>query len=167
MNRNHNAMASQGPTPTSKCAKCKEQANKVCSGCKNTPKATNQAEAASYCSSGCQRADWANHKQVCKRLQTRQHFYRVGSLLQQIFYIYREKTFDKVVTKIEKREDGNIYVFYAGGGGANLPTLQPFPASVCEDIKDKQAILCHLACGDALAWMCEIVDYMLGGKTGK
>ena len=56
-------------------------------------------------------------------------------------------------------------IFYDFKVVENLTSIQAFPDGVCKNSKDKQAVLCHLACADALHWMTEMVGYILGVKS--
>jgi hypothetical protein len=42
--------------------------------------------------------------------------------------------------------------------------LAKFPSDLCENEKDKQAILVYLACNEASAWMYEMIRYFLSGE---
>lgn len=112
-------------------------------------------------------ADWKDHKVSCARLRTRKTIYRTGGLLQDIFYMYRENVFDTLIVKIEI-QDEKMYI-HAGEDSGQLvnshDVLEPFPNDLVKDIRDKQAILAHGACGDVLAWMHDIIKYLLAGKS--
>lgn len=158
-------------TAPHKCAACHEPAAKHCSGCNDTPL---EAEAIYYCSAACQKSDWAAHKALCKRLQTRKAFYRAGETLQLIFYRYREALFDKLVARFEHKgadlliHEG-VYSLALNEHGVlfqpELGMLFPFPAHLLPSTHDKYAVLCHLACEDAAAWMHEVIKKMLKGRT--
>ena len=96
-------------SPTALCARCQKPAPQTCSGCKDVLEAGSKIETTHYCSTECQKSDWANHKQLYKSLQTKKAFYRAGSVLLEMFYIYREKAFSKLIANIEKK-DGKIYI---------------------------------------------------------
>ncbi|CZT53010.1 uncharacterized protein RSE6_14441 [Rhynchosporium secalis] len=89
-----------------------------------------------YSSPKCQKEDRQHHKGICKRLQTRKGLYRAGSVLQEIFYMYREKLYEKFYVKIDKSE-GRLTA------------------------EDKKSILVHLSCDDASAWLHEVLKYIL------
>jgi hypothetical protein len=113
----------------------------------------------------CQTADWKAHKTTCRRLKTRKSFYRAGELLQEVFYLYREKLFDKLIDRIEHR-DGKMYIHE--GRYSQLLTeydrLVPFPTSLCQDSQDKKALLAHISCDDAVAWLGDITKHILEGN---
>jgi hypothetical protein len=64
----------------------------ACGGCKGAPIMEGDAEMAHYCSSGCQQANWTQHKPQCQRLQDRKTLYRIAATAQMFFYVYRELT---------------------------------------------------------------------------
>jgi hypothetical protein len=92
----------------------------------------------------------------------RRDFYRAGDLLQDIFYLYREKLFDRLIDRIKLR-DGKSYI-HEGHYPPRLTehdSLKPFPASICKDPLDKKALLVHISCDDAVAWMADITKQIL------
>src|SRR3954468_21068750 len=93
--------------PTDVCAYCHASIAKAlkCSGCSS--QLGNEKHACTfYCEQKCQAAHWNIHKKDCKAHQTRQLFYRAGSLLQDMFCDYRELLFDLKIVAIEKKDDG-------------------------------------------------------------
>jgi hypothetical protein len=58
-----------------------------------------------YRSTDCQTAPWRNgHKEACKSIQARREFHRAGDILQERFYEYRERVFDRRIIKVEAGE---------------------------------------------------------------
>ncbi|CZT08056.1 uncharacterized protein RAG0_13280 [Rhynchosporium agropyri] len=148
------------------CARCGRNAELTCSGCKNAPPVDGDVKIVYYCSPKCQKEDWQHDKGICKRLQTRKGLYRAGSVLQEIFYMYREKLYEKFYVKIEKSE-GRL-VLYEGQYSLSTPfitaptdCLIPFPETLCQTAEDKKSILVHLSCDDASAWLHEVLMYIL------
>ena len=97
--------------------------------------------------------------------------YRAGDVLQEIFYIYREKLNIQRLGRIEK-EGSKLYVHLKDPTEEELNTLlteesimRPFPRGLCETEEDKKAILVHRACLYALAFMHDIANYMLAGMN--
>lgn len=92
-------------------------------------------------------------------LKERKILYRGGDTLQKMFYLYRERVFDKKIAKIENR-DGKLLIHDRDFNAEELSKvatevdlIKPFPHEMCENEEDKQAVLVHLACTDAVAWM--------------
>jgi hypothetical protein len=161
-------MATQN-TVTTRCAQCSEPATQVCIACKDAPDIGDNIteKAYYYCNRQCQVAHWSTHKSICKRLQTRKALYRAGSTLQKVFYMYREKCFDKLVARIE-RKNGKMYihegVYNYEGMISEMDFLETFPESLCESEEEKLALLSHIACSDAVAWLHELIKFMIGGQ---
>ncbi|KAH7386503.1 hypothetical protein BKA64DRAFT_711727 [Cadophora sp. MPI-SDFR-AT-0126] len=156
-------MASTSPSQI--CAHCGKAAERACSGCKDVPAIDDDIKPIYYCSPSCQKEDWQHHKTLCKRLQTRKLFYRAGSILQEIFYMYREKMFDKLIARIDKSQ-GRLIIHegrYNPLITADIDCLIPFPANLCQTEEDKKSVLVHLACDDASAWLHDILKYTLAG----
>lgn len=116
-----------------------------------------------YCDATCQKADWTNHKKVCKSLSARKRLYRAGDIVQRIFYVYREQAFEKLITKVEK-EDDTLYL-YEGQYGEEA--LVPFPNHLFHCTDDREAALTYYACSDAVAFMLEITRNFLKGKPSQ
>jgi Fe-S-cluster containining protein len=165
-------MAAQTPILIDRCVQCSQPASQVCGGCSNAPDIGDKiTEETSYCSTECQSANWPTHETACKRLQTRKALYRAGNTLQEIFYIYREKLFDRPVDRIEVTgtlEERNmkmrIYETEWPQIVTNYDFIQPFPSSMCNSLEEKQALLTYLTCSDAIGSMHDLIEYMLAGK---
>ncbi len=113
-----------------------------------------------YCNSACQTADWTHHKQACKLLFARKLLYRVGDIVQRIFYVYREHTFNINITEVDKNED-TMYL-YEGKYGREI--LSPFPYHLFQSEEDKHAALTYCNCAVAVAFMLKIIEGFLKGK---
>lgn len=148
------------------CANCPSLATRSCAGCKNAPTFNDGVHPVKYCSNACQVAGWPQHKDICKRLRTRKSLYRAGSLLQDMFYAYREQAFDNAITKIERR--GQTILLHTKETPKPVVTdhIVAFPNKLVSSEEEKHAILVYSTCEDALAWMHETVEYVLKGKSG-
>ena len=67
------SMSDEGSTKTSgTCASCQVSTKIRCSGCLDAPLYDDCiAKPSFYCSTACQKADWGQHKSVCRALQAR------------------------------------------------------------------------------------------------
>lgn len=82
--------------------------------------------------------------------------------MQHVFYMYREKVFDKFVLSIERNGDHiKTNIRYASN---QEKFFVAFPKEVCVDLADKQALLSCWACADALAYMHGLVKSLLRGE---
>ncbi|KAE9362605.1 hypothetical protein N431DRAFT_358321 [Stipitochalara longipes BDJ] len=147
---------------THTCVVCESPATQRCTACKDSPGSNSMIEGVYYCTSECQKADWKNHKPTCFRLRARKSIYSAGFILQELFYVYKEKIFNKLIAKIETR-DGKLYI-HQGQYPKSLTgydCVQPFPKDLFQNNYDKRAILVHWACSDAVDWMQEVVEYVL------
>jgi hypothetical protein len=104
-------------------------------------------------------------------MKIRKQLYRAGSVLQDIFYMYREKVFDYQVTKVEMK--GNqiyLYLGYEDGvaearrrPGVRKDVCLPFPSKDVPNLREKQAILVYSSSAQAVAWMFQVVEICLEG----
>ncbi|KAH7317881.1 hypothetical protein BKA65DRAFT_570420 [Rhexocercosporidium sp. MPI-PUGE-AT-0058] len=163
-------MVSATSPPTSACAHCSRATNRSCTGCKDSPVLRSGEVPVFYCSKPCQVSHWRIHKRTCKSLQALKLLYRTADVLQEIFYIYREHVFDKNIAKIEQK-DGKLYI-HDKDLRADVKTVQgetdrivSFPHEMCNTDEDKKAVLVHLTCSDAIAWMHDLVKYLLTDIT--
>lgn len=81
--------------------------------------------------------------------------------MQEIFYIYREKVFDKDIESIDR--DGNTITLNERAGGL-VSVSHPFPATLVASRKEKNAILSCMDSSDALAYMHGTIKEALKGS---
>ena len=84
--------------------------------------------------------------------------------MQRIFYLYREHTLEKLLTKV-KKVDNTLYLYEGVDYGAQI--LVPFPHRLFSCEENKLAALTYAACGDAVGFMRDIVRLILKGKHPK
>ncbi|KAE9362604.1 hypothetical protein N431DRAFT_475780 [Stipitochalara longipes BDJ] len=158
------SMEIQFPAPSHRCFRCNKPATSCCAGCKDAPAPVRNDTY--YCSTDCQKASWKNgHKEICRLVHTIRTLYRAGAFLQEIFYKYRERLFDHNILKVEKK-NGKLYLHEnERGKKANLLSLSsfvfPFPVHLCTTVADRHGIASYLSCSDALAWMHDVIKYLL------
>ncbi|KAG4428557.1 hypothetical protein IFR05_015961 [Cadophora sp. M221] len=91
--------------------------------------------------------------------------YGAGSVLQGMFYMYREKLFDKNFVRIDKSD--RQLILYEVQDSLSITTetdcLMSFPNELCITLMDKKSILVNLSCEDASAWLHDILKYTLAG----
>jgi hypothetical protein len=120
-----------------------------------------------YCSTECQKSDRKNHKTLCNRLQNRKLLYRAGSILQEIFYISRERSWGLKIPITVKR--GQLVHIYArlrqGCEEAKFP--QRLPLEICHDEEQqylKEVVLSGFGCTHSVIYMHDMFKYILSGR---
>ena len=152
-------------SPPTTCIHCKTKAIFTCAGCLAASATTFGISVTTwYCGLNCQKADWNRHKETCKPSQARRSLYRAGKIVRRIFYMYREKVFDKLVLSAERSENHVRTAIRFAFDHSEF--FVPFPDQVCFDQADKQALLACWACADALAYMHGLVKSLLRGEWG-
>ena len=138
---------------------CGKPSTRVCGNCFDAPGSTLRMN---YCSAECQENHRPTHDQLCDSLLSRKILFNAGSLLQDIFYIYREKTFEKCFQRIESR-GGKLHIWLKSSalGGGIYDQIVPFPLNLVQNENDKKAILTLYSCEDASAWMTDLIAYFL------
>lgn len=90
---------------SSPCANCDKVAINHCSGCSNHPALLSlKIPRTLYCSRECQIQHWPKHKLRCKVVKDMLQYEalrRAADLLQRLFYIYREASFDLPLESID------------------------------------------------------------------
>lgn len=144
------------------CSNCRKAATAACMGCLASPNHdfTSHIITTYYCSRACQTAAWPTHKTTCKVLQLKRSLYRAAETIQKGFFIFREKTFDKLIIKVEEKND---MLLLTEGFYDKDEVFVPFPGELVKNEKDRQAVLTHLSCTDALGWMHDFTHLMFKG----
>jgi hypothetical protein len=93
------------------CARYREPATKPCTRCLDAPSLTEHLSMnVFYCSTECQKSDRKNHKTICNLLEDRKLLYRAGSILQEVFFVFTERTWSSIIAKVERRgQEVHIY----------------------------------------------------------
>ncbi len=152
-------MADRHETASGICAHCSIETSKLCAGCKDGVEFVEGADRTYYCGTDCQKADWAVHKVLCRKLKTHQALYQAGSLLRMLWNLSRAYSFGTKIDRVEVHD--NVVKFWETSGSL---CKGPFPHHLFTDEKVKQAVLDTSACGDALFNMRKLVRDILSSK---
>ncbi|KAH7386505.1 hypothetical protein BKA64DRAFT_145002 [Cadophora sp. MPI-SDFR-AT-0126] len=144
-----------------------------CAGCCDTP----GQQDTYYCSPTCQGTDRPSHVQICKAVNTLRTLHRAAESLQEIYYMYRAKMFDRRVTNFEKTEEGGhtqliIHEDRSGRQTNDLGYLhklshelfgEEYQDDEDNENKDKRVILTHGVSAQSIVWMHDLIGYFLAG----
>ncbi|PVH78503.1 hypothetical protein DL98DRAFT_590246 [Cadophora sp. DSE1049] len=150
---------------------CGKPCDGLCAGCCDTP----GQQDTYYCSSQCQDADRPSHVQMCKAVNTLRTLHRATESVQDIYYMYRAKMFDRLVTSIEKTEEGGHTQLTVHENRSSRPTNdldylhklshklfdEEYQDDEDNENKDKKAILTHGVSAQSIVWMHDLIGYFL------
>jgi hypothetical protein len=138
------------PDPNS-CANCGAVASDRCGGCKVTK----------YCTVVCQKNNWPHHKVSCGRQGIELVVYRAGQLLQDLFFVMREATYENEIASIE--EEGNNLIIQDAPVVVGKRT--PFPNHLMRTALQKNMALSAFTCEEPFAFFHDILVQMLAGNS--
>ncbi|KAL9028106.1 MAG: hypothetical protein Q9196_003479 [Gyalolechia fulgens] len=145
------------------CIRCCQPATKSCAACVNAPADEyGSHESSWYCGVDCQKGDWHRHKSLCNASVLRKVLYRAAETAQELFYIYREIVFDKLIVKVARKEKEIIV-----HEGLYEECFIPFPSSLFPEEKEKKAMLTYLACGDVCGYLGVVLKTMLNDISSR
>jgi len=147
-----------------RCVICSKPATLRCPSCIDGVDYNGHPFAIHYCSVPCLESDLPTHEQNCKIANNHKQLYRTGELLQQLFYVYREKGFDIDVALVAE-SGGKMHVYEAPP--VKGKALVPFPHVRFPKSEDKLAMLAWFACAESLALTHELLCDSLAGQSGR
>jgi hypothetical protein len=143
------------------CAVCETGTTQKCASClEGLDGEGNIITATFYCSKSCQQADLAFHRQSCKQLKHRKVPYRTGKLAQDIFYAFREQTFETQIGIIEDKDGG--YVIEVKKLANSY--YYNFPSGATSSIEVKKALLAWSSSNDATVCLSSFIKDCLKGE---
>lgn len=149
-------------TQETTCTVCGKASTTRCGGCLEGVDHHGQPSPTYYCGKDCQKAHWTEHKNECKLANARKVLYRGGELLQKAYYAFREEAFDLLLCEVRK-EGRHLHVYE--GVWEDRRVLVRYPHHLVSDPIDKQALLSHRACTDAVAHTYQLSRKIFEGIT--
>ncbi|KAK0101889.1 hypothetical protein ONS95_001299 [Cadophora gregata] len=96
----------------------------------------------------------------------RQKLYRVGRLTQELFLIFREITWCQLKISAVTKNGNDLIVHGKKMQNACWPQgYFAFPSKLVPEVDDRNALLCFLACREAIPWEIEFADGLLGAMV--
>ena len=143
------------------CAGCGNEATTYCPRCAGVRPDINEEVKTFYCGKKCQGEQWPAHKGYCSEMRTLKKLHRSAVLLQDIFYVAMQYTFEHNIERVEKQGD-KIHVYPSWFRYDRLFT--PFPGYLNLSPEDRAAILSYLNCGESLMTVNQVLLQILGSK---
>ena len=150
------------------CAVCKEGAALLCPNCATGLNAHGQARKVYYCGKVCQAKDWdAGHKLECKVAVDRRQLFRIGSLVQKVFYQSSKSIWFHGVDKVKKiehpeTEDGPRLLVWLSER-SDGPDFPAFPDHLIKDKRNERAMLASAA--SAVIMMSSFMADLVKGQS--
>jgi len=129
----------------------------TCRRCVGCPDPTGHITTQQCCGPRCLQEHW---KGDCILRQERRNIFRILDAVQELFFLFRENTFNFVIKRMERRDDA-LHV-QAGPASDNL--LVSFPNDLMKSKEEKMAVLSHLPYEETFGWIHEIARYLLASK---
>ncbi|KAG8532306.1 uncharacterized protein KY384_003947 [Bacidia gigantensis] len=146
------------------CATCGKDARLTCNGCLKAPSYLDDpAHATKYCGAECQKKHWPTHKKRCKTLQNRKSLYRAASLIQEIYYVTRRRTWGGFIEKILRVDDETVFVHMCRvrKGDKNSWIQKPPYGMIGTTLQDEYTLLAMNGCQAAIVTMGPSVEVIL------
>jgi hypothetical protein len=149
------------------CAVCTQPAPHRCSGCVGGRDTSGKERQISYCSKECQRQHWIDgHKLECKASVERRQLFRIGEIMQWMFYCNREYVWHDDIEQIhhggecETDEGGHLVVQLDASDEGSFTKI---PADLFPKEREKRAVLVACAGKTAVASMAELLATLIKG----
>jgi len=135
----------------------------ISSDCEDSP--FNEDSDARYCSQACQEEDECNNRNDCQDIDVREGLYRASFLLQQIFYMCREKMYDRPINAIQYVDD--LMILHFNRTEIDTPIdnrLLQFLEVHCRTAEDRASLLSYMGCNYVTMYLGEVAKFLLKGK---
>ena len=153
-------------TASGTCTRCQRPTMNRCTGCLGAPVYDEcVSKPTFYCSPGCQKADWRQHKSECRKLQARKTLGRATLLLQAI--VYRIRLHASPLRFKSARIEGSI-IYLEGFRFDGLNTqrqLKPFPVCFDGDRSPLEVVFVYMGCMEAMMYLYSFAKELLVGKS--
>ena len=147
-----------------KCAHCEGPAKAFCKACADSSHYVVGAQKTWYCGSECQRKHWKpSHRTKCLELRGIIHLYRGAKLIQELFYIYRELTFELAIDNIIKL--GDKMDVYEWRTKAEERKHYAMARNVVSDKRNRHAIMANDCCGESVWLFWSLVRNLLYSRS--
>jgi hypothetical protein len=150
------------------CAICTQPAAHRCSGCVGGRDTSGKERQISYCSKECQRKHWIDgHKLECKGAMERRQLYKIGAIMQWVFYSNREYVWHDEIEQVhhgdkcETDEGGHLVVQL---DASDEGSFTKFPAELFSKESEKRAVLVACAGKTAVASMAALLAMLIKGS---
>lgn len=140
--------------PHTKCSHCFEPASLQCSACKIHV----------YCDTECQKRNWSTHKFLYKEARLERAVYRATDTFTKVYFAFREKTFDRVITRIEDTPEG-LRIWEDDTAVKRSGWFADFPDNLTEDLNVKAAVLFFQVCNEPYGYLKDAIELLFEGMT--
>lgn len=144
------------------CASCGKSTTQRCSRCTEGLDKTGSLSPTYYCSKECQAANFEDHKAVCRNANARKQLFRAGAILQEVYYFFREATFDEPICNV-RVDGGKLHITVPEYSKDRGMVLYPLSEDQIADTMLKKSLLTWMNCEQAWLYMEDLTRKLLEG----
>jgi hypothetical protein len=118
-----------------------------------------------YCGRECLIRDRSKQEIVWEQFELERAIIRTADTLQKAYFAFREPLFERSIVKIEERVDELVLYQKDADLVKKKGWFVDFPNCLVKDELTKKAVLCVLMDREPLAYLLDIIHYLLDGRV--
>lgn len=155
------------PDSTTNCQPCGPIESLACEVCMDAPLLESEQQTW-YSSTQCCNADKSDHKTICDKFVERRNLYRIGDIVQEIFWVYRPLINRLPLSLVLELGPTLRMEFDYTKDPKDHHYLLPIPGDAFYrvfDAETRHSVLAWNSCTHAVTWMSATFEYLLERET--